>query len=108
LEERLAGAEEGPIDSVVLFSHHPMHLFPGAFDQAEMDSLIARLAPWGDALYASFAGHYHVDMEDWPEGASWGAFVTDATWDDELTIRVVEVSANDRRFTYEHELVVVE
>ncbi|MFH1467064.1 MAG: metallophosphoesterase [Pseudomonadota bacterium] len=108
LEESLVGCEEAPIDSVVLFSHHPMHLFPGAFDQTELDTLIARLAPWGDALYADFAGHYHVNMEDWPAGASWGAFVTDAIWDDELTIRVVEVSANGRRFAYEHELVVVE
>jgi hypothetical protein len=108
LEAALAGREDGPADSVVFFSHHPMHVFPGAFDEAEIAALAERLDPWGEALYADFAGHYHVDLEDEPEGASWAVYATDAVWDDALTVRVVEVSGNGRRFAFAQELAVVE
>lgn len=108
LEADLAELGEGPIDRVVLASHNPMHLSPGAFDLAEIDTLDALLAAYDDALYANFAGHYHATGEDPPSDRPIGVYVTDATWDDELSIRLVAVSGNDARITYEHTLVTIE
>lgn len=95
-------------DSVVLFSHHPMHLSPGSFDQAEIEALDAALAPWEGPLFANFAGHYHENGDTGPESGLWQVFVTDATKDDEVTVRLVRVSGNGQRFAYEQELVVVQ
>ena len=104
----LAELEAPAGDSVVMYSHHPMHLSPGAFDLDEMATLEALIAPYGDAVYANFGGHYHDDGESGPESGLWEAYVTDATWDDENRVRVVAVSGNGNRFAYEHELISVE
>lgn len=104
----LQGLDAPVGDSVVMFSHHPMHLSPGAFDLVEMAALEGLTEPWWDQIYASFAGHYHMDGYEELESGAWEVFVTDATWDDEVRVRVVEVSGNGRRFAYEHELISVE
>jgi hypothetical protein len=107
-EAAMAGLGEGATDSVVLYSHHPMHLSPGAFDLEEMAALEAAVQPWADRVYANFGGHYHADGEDESVEGLWEVFVTDATWDDENRIRLVTVSGNGARFAYEHELITVE
>jgi hypothetical protein len=107
-EAAMAGLGEGARDSVVLYSHHPMHLSPGAFDLDEMAILEAAVEPWADRVYANFGGHYHADGEDESVNGLWEVYVTDATWDDDNRLRLVTVSGNGARFGYEHELITVE
>jgi hypothetical protein len=102
------GHEGGAVDSVVLYSHHPMHLSPGAFDLEEMEALEGQLERWGPEIYGNFAGHYHADGEDTLDSELWTTYVTDATWDDDNRVRLVTVSGNGHRFGYEHELITVE
>ena len=111
LAEELARHGEGPEKGMVLASHHPMHLSPGAFDITEMEALSTLIAPYGDRIYADLAGHYHVDMET-TEEAGYDVLVTDAVWDDIITIRLIEVSVAHRgkdisRFAYTHELITL-
>ncbi|MFT5685275.1 MAG: hypothetical protein ACI8RZ_006225 [Myxococcota bacterium] len=111
LVEELALHGDGPAGGMILASHHPMHLSPGAFDLAEMEALSEVIAPHGDRVYADLAGHYHVDMET-TEEAGYDVLVTDAIWDDVITIRLLEVSAVYRgeelvRFETTHERVTL-
>ena len=91
LAEELALHGEGPDGGMIFASHHPMHLSPAAFDLAEMESLTALIAPYGDRVYADLAGHYHIDLETIGEGG-YDVLVTDAIWDDVITVRLLEVS----------------
>ncbi len=55
------------------------------------------------SISINFAGHLHVDYdEDFPD-AGYSTFVTDATWDDEVRIRLVRVLGNEVERRYEHE-----
>ncbi len=103
LEAALDGAEQRLDESVVLLSHVPMA--PAIFrvdDRARFADLVA---PIGDKVYGNFAGHLHVDYdEDFPE-AGYSTFVTDATWDDEVRIRLVRVLGNEVERRYEHQLL---
>ncbi|MFZ5481707.1 MAG: metallophosphoesterase family protein [Myxococcota bacterium] len=105
LEDDLHALPEGPSDRVAFFSHHPMHLSPGAFDLAEIEALDALLATWDDAIYANFAGHYHVNGEEVDTGRPLDVYVTDATWDDAIDLRVVSVEANAAEVRWTHEIV---
>ncbi len=96
---------EGASDSVVFFSHHPMHLSPGAFDLEEIDLLDGLLAAYDDALYANFAGHYHVNGDEADPARPIEVHVTDAIWDDTLTLRQVDVTGNAAVTEYAHALV---
>lgn len=98
----LGGAAE---ESVVLFTHIPMHL--GAFDLEQMAQIAAVTAPMADRVAANLAGHVHVNAEIEVEDGGYTVYVTDAVWDDENTVRLVRVSGNGLRFEFEHELVVV-
>jgi hypothetical protein len=99
------------LENVVMVSHHPMHDLlggAGAFSGAEMDLIEAYTKVYADHVYADFAGHYHFP---WYEGENAGGFelyVTDATHDDDNTLRLVRVFDDGTRFTYEHEFVVLE
>lgn len=91
-------------ESVLLFSHHPMHL--GSFDLAEMEAITGVTAP--QQVAANWAGHIHQTAEvDVPEGG-YTAYVTDATWDDDNTVRVVRVLGNGVGYEYEQSLVIIE
>jgi hypothetical protein len=107
LAEDLAGLPAGPSRRVALFSHHPMHLSPGAFDLAEIEALDALLATYDDAVYANFAGHYHVNGEEVDVGRPLDIFVTDATWDDEVEFRVVTLTGNADEIAWSHEIVAL-
>lgn len=108
LEEDLAGMGDGPDRRVVFASHNPMHMSPGAFDVTELETLDALLGAYADALYASFGGHYHGNGEEADDERSIEVYVTDATWDDELTVRLVQVSGNGEAMAYAHEIVEIE
>lgn len=107
LEDDLAALGEGPRDRVVFASHHPMHMSPGAFNVAEADELDALLEIYEEAIYASFAGHYHVNADEQDAGRPIEVYITDATWDDTIAVRVVQVDGNGAAFRYTHELIEV-
>jgi len=97
----------GPDENVVLFSHHPMTNTIGGFVTDDWDQIIATTSPVAERVAAGFAGHLHVDWEELGTDAGYDVFVTDATWDDENTVRVVEVWSDDERFELRQELVLV-
>ncbi|MBW2458050.1 MAG: metallophosphoesterase [Deltaproteobacteria bacterium] len=101
--EQLASLEPSLGESIVLLSHIPMFL--GALDTEEMPVVDALLEPQGAFVYANLAGHLHGNLLR--EGSAFDVYVTDATHDDDNTIRLVEVQGNGQRFAYAHTLVVV-
>lgn len=104
-EETMAGV--GTAEEVLLFSHHPMHLSPGGFDLDEMSQITEVTTHLPQRIAGAWAGHYHFDATvPVPEG-DYEVYITDATWDDENTVRVVEVHTNGWRTEYSQELVIV-
>ncbi|MBW1880450.1 MAG: hypothetical protein JRJ84_18995, partial [Deltaproteobacteria bacterium] len=59
----------------------------------------------GDVVAANYAGHYHIDVEQVIDDGDYDLFVTDATWDDDNRVRLVEVWGNGERFEYVQELI---
>ena len=102
-QEELTTLDEGRIEDVVLFSHHPMHF--GSFNTDQLEQITGVTGPLFDRVAGSWAGHYHINHEDSAPDGSYEVFVTDATWDDENTVRLVEVWGNDARFEYRQRLV---
>ena len=103
-QDTVLGFDADLDESVLLFSHHPMHL--GMFDQDEMAKITGVTTQKGVA--ANWAGHLHQTAEiDVPEGG-YTAYVTDATWDDDNTVRVVQVWSDGLRYSFEQSLVVID
>ena len=68
----------------------------------EAEQAVSLLSSHQDAIWANLAGHLHVDTSmDW-ERAGIEVHVTDATWDDVNRVRIVNVSANEHRFSFNH------
>ena len=103
LQDQFSRTTTEQSESVVFLSHIPMML--GAFDTEEMPAINAVLGARSSEVYANFAGHVHANFEWQEEGFE--IFMTDATFDDENTVRVVEVKQLEGDLQYEHELVVV-
>ena len=105
LESDLQSLSDGPDERVIFASHHPMHLSPGGFDLTEVDTVDTLLSSWDDAIYANFAGHYHFNEEEVDTDRPLDIYVTDATWDDVNTIRLVSVEGNGAEMKYTHRFV---
>lgn len=106
-QDELATLDLGPDENVVLFSHHPMEQMPGGFLVEDWPAVVEATSPVGHRIAAGFAGHLHLDLDVPDTDGGYDVFVTDATWDDENTVRVVEVWGNGERFQLRQELVVV-
>lgn len=104
-EEQITRSSVGNTENVVIFTHIPMHF--GAFDVDEMDRIKAVTAPLGAHVWADLAGHYHASASETVEDAGYDLHVTDATWDDEIELRLVEVWVAGDAFAPITELVVV-
>lgn len=105
-EDQLTRAA-GLAENVVMFSHIPMHLSPGGFDLPKLARISAVTYPRADHVWADLAGHYHGNGSETVEGAGYDLHVTDATWDDDVQLRLVEVWANEVRFEPSTETVVI-
>jgi hypothetical protein len=103
LQAQWSALEPSRRESIILLSHIPMFL--GALDTEEMPKVNALLEPVGDYVYANLAGHLHGNLVR--EGAGFDVYVTDATHDDDNTIRVIEVRGNEQGFAFAHSLVVI-
>lgn len=97
-------------ENIVMLSHHPMHDVLGglgALNTAELNTVMGFTAGYAEYVYANFAGHYHFDWHDGENAGGFEVFVTDATHDDENTLRLVRVLDDGVTFNYEHVLVEV-
>jgi hypothetical protein len=102
----LDGVEERLDESVVLLSHVPM-LTP-LFYVADIETFDSLVQPIASKFYGNFAGHIHINHdEEFPE-AGYHTHVTDATWDDNLSIRLVNVTGNEVERAYEQQLLILE
>ncbi len=95
-------------DCVVMASHIPMAMIVGGFDAVSADAINALTSAYADLVWANFGGHWHIDVDTEIEEGGYEMYVTDAVWDDTITVRMVEVWGNETRFVYEQELVTVE
>jgi len=95
-------------NSVFFLSHIPMYILPGAFDVAEAAQISGLTNAYSDLIYANFAGHFHLNVETELEEGGFDVFVTDAVWDDVITIRLVEVWENEVSFFFEQEMIEFE
>jgi hypothetical protein len=106
--QQIQGLGVRPKESVVLFSHNPLHLFPGGLDVNEMARMNALVSPVGDLVYGAFGGHYHFDWQDVQKDAGYETFVTASPWAGEkVRLRLVTVTGQGDHFAYQHELVDV-
>lgn len=98
--------EEGRGEDILLFSHHPMHT--PSFNLEQLEQLTRLTGPLEGRVAANWAGHYHVNFEEELKEGGYDVFVTDATWDDENTIRIVEVWSDGATHEFRQELIVLE
>lgn len=77
----------------------------GSFNSEQMDAFEVMLAPHTDRIYANFAGHLHVNVEEENIDRGYDLHVTDAVWDDTITIRLLDVYQNEQRVQFEQELI---
>jgi len=107
-ESQILGLGEDRLDeSVIMLSHNPMAMQPGGFWKDD-DAIVAALtSAYGDTIWANFAGHLHLDAEIPLPESGYDVYVTDAVWDDSITLRVVEVWATNLRVSYQLEHVTV-
>lgn len=105
LMDALANVESRPKESVVLLSHIP--LMAGALDIDEVGIVDAELFQIGDWIHGAHAGHLHVTYDVVNKAGGYNVFVTDATWDDEITVRVVDVSTDGESFSFYQDLITV-
>jgi hypothetical protein len=103
LRDALGALGAGRDGDIVLLSHVPMHI--GAMGLLELNTLDRLLRPFASRIHANLAGHVHATYA-LPAG-SYEVLVTDATWDDENTLRLVRVTPTPTAFEYAHELLVV-
>ena len=107
LTAQLSQTEGRAIDSVILLSHMPLFEGGGGLTVEEADKVVSAFYPRRDSLWANLAGHLHWNASDTWHRAGIEVHVTDATWDDANTVRMIDVSGNGLGFTYKHELVEV-
>ncbi len=101
------GRWEGPDESLIMASHNPMVVVPGGFYEDD-DARISALTGLHSLRVAdNYAGHLHGNHSETRE-AGYDVTILDATWDDEVTVLVVEVSGNGSGFLHTRELVVVQ
>jgi hypothetical protein len=97
LRAELAAAGGARAGSRVLFSHMPMFFGPGGFDVDEAPVLIEALDPAAGHAHTNLCGHLHGNgAHRWDE-AGLDVVLTDAVFDDVITVRTAELWANDRR-----------
>jgi hypothetical protein len=107
LVDDLATMPPGPKERVLLLSHQPMVLMPGGFDEQEMDVVIADLGTMADLVAWNFSGHLHLDADWDAQPPGYEALTLDATWDDEITVMLVDVVSDGMTTTWQMERHVV-
>lgn len=107
-QDQVQALEPGPQESVVMASHMAMHMGPGSFNIAMDDVLEGWAGAYADRLALSLGGHLHRNLEDTATVGGWQVEVIDATWEGAVTVAIVDVWGNDRRFDYRIERLMIE
>ena len=86
-----------------------MHRNPAyeVFTVEENDLLQELVGRHRDRVHANYAGHYHFAFSESPRGG-YEVRVSDAVWDDDATVTVVKVEAENGSFVYHRAVVRVE
>jgi len=103
LEQELTVLGEAKLNSTLFLTHIPMTV--GSFNAEQMDAFEVMLGPYTDRIYANFAGHLHVNVEEENIDRGYDLHVTNAVWDDTITIRLLDVYQNEQRVQFEQELI---
>lgn len=103
LENELVSFGTAKDNSTIFLTHIPMSV--GSFNAAQMDAFETMLAPYTDKIYANFAGHLHVNVEEENLDRGYDLHVTNAVWDDVITIRILDVYQNAQEVRFEQEIV---
>lgn len=107
-QDQVQALPDGPQESVVMASHMAMHMGPGSFNIDAADQLEGWAGAYADRLALSVGGHLHMDIDDTATVGGWDVRVMDATWEGALSLGIVDVWGNDRRFAYELERLILE
>ena len=102
LTQELTHLEEST-EPIFLCSHIPMYINAGAFDIAEMEKIETLFWSYDDRLLANFAGHYHNDVEN--SQALYDLYILDAIWDDDIRMRLLEISMQGEDVWFETEII---
>lgn len=106
LEQELMTLGSERLNSTLFITHIPMTV--GSFNAEQMDAFEVMLAPYTDRIYANFAGHLHVNVDEPDMERGYDLYITNAVWDDTITIRLLDVYQNDQRVHFEQELIEFE
>ncbi len=100
LQSALEDLPDGPDERVVLLSHMPLFEGFGGLEADEVARYTKAIEQHADTIHGNYAGHLHGDSDSTWDAIGQQVVVTDATWDDENTVRLVEVWSDELRFTY--------
>lgn len=103
LESELPMISESKEGSTLFLTHIPMMI--GSFDAEKMDVISTTVEAYSDRIYANFAGHMHVNVEDETRDRGYEVYVTNAVWDDVIAIRMLDVYQNSNAVYFEQELI---
>lgn len=104
LADELAALDAGPAGRAILLTHMPMFFGPGGYLDDEAAQLIDVLDTHPGAVHHNLCGHLHGNGTHLWEEAGITVLLTDATFDDANTVRVVEVWASADAVVLESEL----
>jgi hypothetical protein len=104
-EEEILGSAAQKTNSMLVLSHIPMYFGPGSFDEVEAEQVIGLTGSYADRIYANFSGHFHFNADGVFHRAGFDYYVTDAVWDDLITVRMVEVWGNEIEFSFQQEVI---
>lgn len=103
LQSELANLTETKENAALFLTHIPMTI--GSFDSAKMEAITSAVDAYSDKVYANFAGHLHVNVEDPSTERGYEVYVTNAVWDDTITIRMLDVYQNANSVYFEQEVI---
>ncbi|MCB9663565.1 MAG: metallophosphoesterase, partial [Alphaproteobacteria bacterium] len=107
-EEELAAVPEGLDERVIVLTHHPMLVIPGGFTAVEGGRIAELTRAREDVVAMNLGGHFHLDFDQPAADAGYDVVLTDATWDDEVRVRVVDVWRTvEGAFRYDHHTVTI-
>jgi hypothetical protein len=103
LVDELASASHALDSSVVMLTHQPMYLGAGGFFLGNWGTLTEAMLPYDHLLGVNVAGHLHQDSEfrAYDTEVDLDVWITDALWDDVVTVRIVDVWSDGHEVTYE-------
>jgi hypothetical protein len=96
-------------ENIVSLSHHGMFINPYLFNSSQMSTITAFTGGYKSYLHANYSGHVHLN---WTQGvplffSHYTGITTDATFEDDNTMRRVAVTIGSLAVSYAQELVVI-